>query len=139
MKAFWWSKWGQTGAALYMTDSGIHIDDFAPGGKVRPDYMDVETDGRVYRIDVQTREIKKLVIREDSTVLPEIPTLDYRFALGNLYQGTLTELVARYFDNGYAQFDRLCRTVYKEVMPTWTSPLIPWNEIVSERSESFAI
>jgi gluconolactonase len=46
--------------ALYMTDSGIHIDEFAPGGKVRPDYMDVETDGRVYRIDVQTREIKKL-------------------------------------------------------------------------------
>lgn len=46
--------------ALYMTDSGIHIDEFAPGGKVRPDYMDVETDGRVYRIDVQTKEIKKL-------------------------------------------------------------------------------
>lgn len=46
--------------ALYMTDSGVHIDEFAPGGKVRPDYMDVETDGRVYRIDVQTKEIKKL-------------------------------------------------------------------------------
>lgn len=84
-----------------------------------------------------TKEIKKLVIREDGTVLPEIPTLDYRFALGNLHQSTLTELVARYFDNGYAQFDRLCRTVYKEVMPTWTSPIIPWNEIVSERSHTF--
>ncbi len=46
--------------ALYMTDSGIHIDEFAPGGKVRSDYMKVETDGRVYRIDVQTKEIKKL-------------------------------------------------------------------------------
>ncbi len=85
------------------------------------------------------KEIKRLIIREDGIVLPEIPTLDYRFALGNLHEGTLTELVARYFDNGYAQFDRLCRTVYKEVMPTWTSPIIPWNEIVSERSRSFDV
>lgn len=83
------------------------------------------------------KEIKKLVIREDGTVLPEIPTLDYRFALGNLHESRLTELVTRYFDNGYAQFDRLCRTVYKEVMPTRTSPIIPWNEIVSERSWTF--
>lgn len=85
------------------------------------------------------KEIKKLVIREDGTVLPEIPTLDYRFALGSLHEGTLAELVARYFANGYAQFDRLCRTVYREVMPTWTSPIIPWNEIVSERSWSFDV
>lgn len=83
------------------------------------------------------KEIKKLIIREDGTVLPEIPTLDYRFALGNLHEGTLAELVARYFAGGYAEFDRLCRTAYKEVMPTWTSPIIPWNEIVSERSWSF--
>ncbi len=46
--------------ALYMTDSGILFEEFAPGGKVRPDYMDVYPDGRVYRIDVQTREVKKL-------------------------------------------------------------------------------
>lgn len=85
------------------------------------------------------KEIKKLVIREDGTVLPEIPTLNYRFALGNLHEGTLTELVARYFADGYAQFDRLCRTVYKEVMPTWTSPIVPWDEIVSERSWSFDV
>jgi len=83
------------------------------------------------------QEIKKLVIREDGTVLPEIPTLHYRFALGSLHEGTLTELVDRYFADGYARFDRLCRTVYQEVMPTWTSPIIPWNEIVSERSSTF--
>ena len=83
------------------------------------------------------KEIKKLVIREDGTVLPEIPTLNYRFALGNLHEGTLTELVARYFVDGYAQFDRLCRTVYEEVMPTWTPPIVPWDEIVSEHSWTF--
>lgn len=85
------------------------------------------------------KEIKKLIIREDGTVLPEIPTLNYRFALGNLNEGTLTELIARYFADGYAQFDRLCRTVYEEVMPTWKSPIVPWDEIVSERSWTFDV
>ena len=85
------------------------------------------------------KEIKKLVIREDGTVLPEMSTLSYRFALGNLQEDRLVELVDRYFANGYARFDRLCRTVYKEVMPKWTSPIIPWDEIVSERSWSFDV
>jgi MoaA/NifB/PqqE/SkfB family radical SAM enzyme len=85
------------------------------------------------------KEIKKLVIREDGTVLPETPVLDPRFALGSVYEATLEELVPHYFANGYAQFDRLCRTVYEDVMPTWTAPLIPWTEILGERSWTFEI
>jgi gluconolactonase len=46
--------------ALYLTDSGILFEEFAPGGKVRPDWMDVYPDGRVYKIDVDTKAIKKL-------------------------------------------------------------------------------
>lgn len=46
--------------ALYMTDSGILFEEFAPGGKVRPDWMEVYPDGRVYKIDVKTKKIKKL-------------------------------------------------------------------------------
>jgi Fe-coproporphyrin III synthase len=83
------------------------------------------------------KEIKRLIIREDGTVFPESPMLNPRFALGSLYEGTLQELVAHYFANGYALFDRLCRSVYQEVMPAWTSPLIPWNEILCERSWTF--
>jgi MoaA/NifB/PqqE/SkfB family radical SAM enzyme len=83
------------------------------------------------------KEIKKLVIREDGTVLPETPMLDRRFALGSVYEATLKELITHYFANGYAQFDRLCRSVYKDVMPTWTAPLIPWTEILTERSWEF--
>ncbi len=45
---------------LYMTDSGILFDDFVPGGNIRPDYETVPIDGRVYRIDVDTRAIEKL-------------------------------------------------------------------------------
>ena len=45
---------------LYMTDSGILFQEFAPGGEVRPDWKTVPMDGRVYQIDVKTKEIKKL-------------------------------------------------------------------------------
>ena len=77
--------------ALYMTDSGIHIDDFAPGGKLRLDYSQVKFDGRVYKIDAKTGEIAKL----DSGI---------RFTNGiafdaqnNLYVNeTLTGMVYRY-------------------------------------------
>jgi MoaA/NifB/PqqE/SkfB family radical SAM enzyme len=83
------------------------------------------------------KEIKKLVIREDGTVLPESPSMNYRFALGSVHDRTLRELTTHYFANGYAQFDRLCRSVYYDVMPTWTSPLVPWDEILAERSWEF--
>lgn len=46
--------------ALYMTDSGVVIDNFAPNNQIRPDYMDVHYDGRVYRIDVGTGKVEKL-------------------------------------------------------------------------------
>lgn len=45
---------------LYLTDSGILFEDFAPGGQVRSDYMDVSIDGRVYKINPATREIVKI-------------------------------------------------------------------------------
>ncbi|RMF76292.1 MAG: SMP-30/gluconolactonase/LRE family protein [Chloroflexi bacterium] len=77
--------------ALYLTDSGILFEDFAPGGKVRPDYMDAEIDGRVYRIDLTTMTIEKI----DSGI---------RFTNGiafgpddNLYVNeTLTGMIYRY-------------------------------------------
>lgn len=46
--------------ALYMTDSGVFIDDFAPNNQIRPDYRDVKYDGRVYRIDVDAGKVTKL-------------------------------------------------------------------------------
>lgn len=46
--------------ALFLTDSGILFEDFAPGGAVRPDWNEVPMDGRVYRIDVETRAIAQV-------------------------------------------------------------------------------
>ncbi|MGB8478597.1 MAG: SMP-30/gluconolactonase/LRE family protein [Acidobacteriaceae bacterium] len=45
--------------ALYLTDSGVHIDSFAPGNQIRSDYMDIRYDGRVYRIDT-SGEVTKI-------------------------------------------------------------------------------
>jgi gluconolactonase len=46
--------------AIYLTDSGVVIDDFAPNNQIRPDYMDVRSDGRVYRVDVEAGKVTKL-------------------------------------------------------------------------------
>jgi gluconolactonase len=43
--------------AIYLTDSGVHIDSFAPGGKIRSDYMNVEYDGRVYRVEPESGSV----------------------------------------------------------------------------------
>ena len=40
--------------AIYMTDSGVEIGNFCPNNQIRSDYMDVDYDGRVYRIDPET-------------------------------------------------------------------------------------
>ncbi len=46
--------------ALYLTDSGINAADFCPGNKIRPDYMSIEYDGRVYRVDTGSGRVTKL-------------------------------------------------------------------------------
>lgn len=46
--------------AIYLTDSGVFIDEFAPNNQIRSDYMNVKYDGRVYRIDPSTGKVKKL-------------------------------------------------------------------------------
>jgi gluconolactonase len=46
--------------ALYLTDSGVVIQEFAPNNQIRPDYRNVHYDGRVYRIDTQSGRVEKI-------------------------------------------------------------------------------
>jgi gluconolactonase len=46
--------------ALYLTDSGVLFEDWAPGGRLREDYLDAPTDGRLFRIDIKTGQVTKL-------------------------------------------------------------------------------
>jgi len=45
---------------LYLTDSGILVPNFCPGNKIRPDYMSLKYDGRVYRVDVGSGKVTML-------------------------------------------------------------------------------
>lgn len=80
------------------------------------------------------REIKKIVVREDGTILPEVTNLNRRFTLGHIEEAPLSVLVSRYFERGYDKFDRFCRKTYAEVLPTWESAIVPWDQILSEKS-----
>ncbi len=80
------------------------------------------------------KEIKKLIVREDGVVFPEIANLSPRYSLGRIQEAPLSDLVARYFDGGYGDFQELCRRAYQEIVPAWKSPLIPWDEMLAERS-----
>jgi gluconolactonase len=46
--------------AIYLTDSGVQIDNFAPNNQIRADYMDVHYDGRLYRVDPESGAVTKL-------------------------------------------------------------------------------
>ncbi len=76
---------------LYMTDSGILFEEFAPGGRVRNDWRTVQPDGRVYRIDTESGDIIQL----DSGIgFTNGIAFD---AAGDLYVSeTLTGMIYRY-------------------------------------------
>jgi gluconolactonase len=46
--------------AIYLTDSGVEIENFAPNNQIRPDYLDQHYDGRLYRVDPGTGAVTKL-------------------------------------------------------------------------------
>jgi MoaA/NifB/PqqE/SkfB family radical SAM enzyme len=81
-------------------------------------------------------EIKKVVVREDGTILPEATNLDHHYAIGNVADGPLDELIKNYFADGYQEFDHLCRTTYEEFVPDWPDPVVPWDQLLAMRSRS---
>jgi gluconolactonase len=42
---------------LYVTDSGIYLDDWAPGGNLKPNWAELPVNGRVLRVNPQTAHI----------------------------------------------------------------------------------
>jgi gluconolactonase len=45
---------------LYLTDSGVEIENFAPNNKIRADYENVHYDGRVYRVDPSSGAVTQI-------------------------------------------------------------------------------
>lgn len=46
--------------AIYLTDSGVQIENFAPNNQIRSDYLDLHYDGRVYRVDPGNGAVTKV-------------------------------------------------------------------------------
>lgn len=44
--------------SVYLTDSGIELEVVAPGGELNPDWRNLPYNGKVYRIDVNSREVE---------------------------------------------------------------------------------
>lgn len=85
------------------------------------------------------KELKKIVIREDGTILPELVAINPKYSIGNLFQDSLENNLLHYLNHGYYEFDRLCRKVYHDTVLNYPSPLISWNEILTERSYTYDI
>jgi hypothetical protein len=83
------------------------------------------------------REIKKIVVRENGTVLPEATNLSPSFAIGHIEDDRLTTLVSRFLDEDYGRFDALCRRTYSAVLPKWKAAVVPWDQILAESSYSY--
>ena len=49
-----------TNGDIYLTDSGIEIEEIAPGGQLNPDYRKLHYDGRVFRIDAKTHAVERI-------------------------------------------------------------------------------
>ena len=45
---------------IYLTDSGIEMEEIAPGGQLNPDYRKLKYDGRVFRIDPRTGAVERV-------------------------------------------------------------------------------
>lgn len=80
-------------------------------------------------------EIKKIVVREDGTILPEATNLDHRYAIGTVMRGPLGAQIKGYFAERYQAFDRLCRTTYDELVPDWPDAVVPWDQLLAHRSQ----
>lgn len=106
--------------AIYLTDSGIFIDSFAPDNKVRADFMNVDYDGRVYRIDPLTSAVS-LLDRGLSFTNGIAFGPDHRLYVNE----TLTGNIYRYqLDNGVISGSReLFGNVIREDAPAgWKGP-----------------
>ncbi|HUA35828.1 MAG TPA: radical SAM protein [Candidatus Binataceae bacterium] len=75
-----------------------------------------------------------LVIEADGTVTPLVYGLSRRYALGNLKQAPLRDLIAAWRGEGCLELRDLCRTVFAEVTESCLVPYVNWWEVLRRRS-----
>jgi MoaA/NifB/PqqE/SkfB family radical SAM enzyme len=75
-----------------------------------------------------------LVIEADGTVTPLVYGLSRRYALGNLKDSPLRDLMAAWRGDGCRALRDLCRAVFAEVTDSCLVPYVNWWEVLRQRS-----
>jgi len=75
-----------------------------------------------------------LVIEADGTVIPLVYGLSRHYALGNLKQAPLRDLIATWRGEGCRALRDLCRGVFAEVTASCLVPYVNWWEVLRRRS-----
>jgi gluconolactonase len=105
---------------LYLTDSGVNIDHFAPDNKIREDYRDVHYDGRVYRVDVTRGAVEKidegLIFTNGVAVGPDLLIYANETLTGNIYR------YRRQSDGSFGARELFGNTVRPIPGPEWKGP-----------------
>lgn len=106
--------------ALYLTDSGVHIDEFAPGGKIRSDYDQVKYDGRIYCVDTKRGTIRKLdsgiKFANGIALGPDLHLYVSETATGMIYRYRIQEGV------GVGRRESFANVLVAEGPPGWRGP-----------------
>jgi len=82
-----------------------------------------------------TKEPRELIIMPDGLVLPIMITMNKSYALGNVNDGRLLDIVRDYIGSPqHERFIKLCKHVFEKYVRGYPFPIIPWANIVGEES-----
>ena len=80
--------------------------------------------------------VSPLVIEPDGTVVPLQHGFARRFALGNLHDARLEQLMDGWRATRFAAFNHLCRESFRKIIYGARPPIFNWYEMVGRASES---
>ncbi len=85
--------------------------------------------------DLLAQIVSPLVVEADGTVVPLLHGLARKFALGNLHDHRLRDLVAHWRIDGHERFRNLCIESRTAARSTDGLPFFNWYEVVAETAE----
>ncbi len=82
-------------------------------------------------------EPRHILILSDGCVIPISPYLDRSYAVGNVCQARLPDMLVDYMNGpGYPRLLDLCARVYADFVLKYSYPVLPWGEILALQSWS---
>jgi gluconolactonase len=106
--------------ALYLTDSGVQIANFAPNNQIREDYASIRYDGRVYRINIETGAVQKIddgiKFTNGIAIGPDGLLYANETLTGNIYRYRLNQ------DTGNWTRALFCNVIRPDAPPGWKGP-----------------